>query len=235
MQVVVSWGGAAFRERVVARVHLGDRQGGRLLCASRCLCDSTHSRPQETAAGRNLITVFSTVNNPGENFSGKGAVGTGTTAAPGAVDDAPQTATTTRTVPAAKQSCCKKRHVLCGLFATRARRALDARDLRRVACTPPPTPRTPRPGIENRLSAITPDGALQQPDYADLRKKKPATLGQPVSVRGGVTASAAPTRGVSDRLPRAVRRTHPGRASRSPGPVHRPRPRTANRRRRRPR
>lgn len=108
MQVVLSGSGAGFRGRVVARVHLGDRQGGRLLCASRCLGDSTHSRPQETAAGRNLITVFSTVNNPREIFFREGAAATGARPPFRTADDAPRTVPAKRAVVAPEQSCCKK-------------------------------------------------------------------------------------------------------------------------------
>src|SRR5690606_4504365 len=108
MQVVLSGSGAGFRERVVARVHLGDRQGGRLLCASRCLGDSTHSRPQETAAGRNLITVFSTVNNPREIFFREGAAAAGTRAPFRTTDDTPRTASAKRAAVARRQSCCRK-------------------------------------------------------------------------------------------------------------------------------
>src|SRR5690606_13733453 len=108
MQVVLSGSGAGFRGRVVARVHLGDRQGGRLLCASRCLGDSTHSRPQETAAGRNLITVFSTVNNPREIFFREGGAATGTRPSFRATDDAPWTVPPKRVAVARGQSCCGK-------------------------------------------------------------------------------------------------------------------------------
>src|SRR5690606_7260109 len=83
-------------------------QGGRLLCASRCLGDSTHSRPQETAAGRNLITVFSTVNNPREIFFRVGAATEPARLPCRSGDDAPRTAPAQRAAVAPRQSCCKK-------------------------------------------------------------------------------------------------------------------------------
>jgi hypothetical protein len=52
-----------------ARVHLQDCQGGGLRCGARCPGCSTHSLPQVTSAGRNLITVFSAVNTLSQLFS----------------------------------------------------------------------------------------------------------------------------------------------------------------------
>lgn len=61
-----------FRGGDAARVHLGDRQGGGLCCVACCQRCCTHSLPQVASAGRNLITVFSAVNNPREIFSPAG-------------------------------------------------------------------------------------------------------------------------------------------------------------------
>jgi hypothetical protein len=46
-----------------ARIHLVDDWGGVPGCIAHCRDGSAHSFPQVTSAGRNLITVFSTVNN----------------------------------------------------------------------------------------------------------------------------------------------------------------------------
>ena len=73
VQVGVSERIAAFRGGDDARVHLQDCQGGGLRCAARCLGCSTHSLPQVMSAGRNLITVFSSVNTLVELFSGPSA------------------------------------------------------------------------------------------------------------------------------------------------------------------
>ena len=69
MQVRVSGATFGFRGGDAARVHLGDRQGGSPCCVARCQRCCTHSLPQVASAGRNLITVFSAVNNPREIFS----------------------------------------------------------------------------------------------------------------------------------------------------------------------
>ncbi len=52
-----------FRRGHGACVHRDDRPGGGPCRAARCRDDSAHSIPQATSAGRNLITVFSAVNN----------------------------------------------------------------------------------------------------------------------------------------------------------------------------
>src|SRR5690606_34486701 len=49
---------------------------------SRCLEASTHSSLQVASAGRNLITVFSAVNNPGEKKSSPGRRGTAAASPP---------------------------------------------------------------------------------------------------------------------------------------------------------
>lgn len=69
VQVGVSGRVATFHGGDVARVHLQECQGGGLRCAARCLSCSTHSLPQVTSAGRNLITVFSSVNTLAKLFS----------------------------------------------------------------------------------------------------------------------------------------------------------------------
>jgi hypothetical protein len=63
------WTLRGFFEGDDARVHRCDRPGGRLDCVARCRVDSAHSFLQATSAARNLITVFLTVNNPGQVFS----------------------------------------------------------------------------------------------------------------------------------------------------------------------
>ena len=52
-----------------ARVHRVDCSGGVPGCAARCRDDLAHSLPQVMSALRNLITVFSTVNNISQIFS----------------------------------------------------------------------------------------------------------------------------------------------------------------------
>jgi len=69
VQVSVPGLSKAFRRGDVARVHLQEFQGGGLRCAARCPGFSTHSLPQVTSAGRNLITVFSSVNTLRQLFS----------------------------------------------------------------------------------------------------------------------------------------------------------------------
>ncbi len=52
-------------------VHRFDCPGGGPICAACCRAGFSHSRLQETSAGRNLITLFATVNNPGDFFPGR--------------------------------------------------------------------------------------------------------------------------------------------------------------------
>lgn len=59
-----------FREGNESCVHRFDCPGGGSFFAARCRVRCTHSLPQETSAGRNLITLFRTVNNSGNFFSG---------------------------------------------------------------------------------------------------------------------------------------------------------------------
>lgn len=47
-------------------VHRFDCPGGGPICAACCRAGFSHSRLQETSAGRNLITLFRTVNNPAD-------------------------------------------------------------------------------------------------------------------------------------------------------------------------
>lgn len=51
-----------------AAFHRFDRAGGEAFGAACCRVRLTHSRSQETSAGRNLITVFFTVNNLQQKF-----------------------------------------------------------------------------------------------------------------------------------------------------------------------
>lgn len=51
-------------------VHRFDCPGGGPICAACCRAGFSHSRLQETSAGRNLITLFMTVNNPADFFLG---------------------------------------------------------------------------------------------------------------------------------------------------------------------
>jgi hypothetical protein len=57
-----------FRRGQSANVHRLDVAGGGPFFTARCRDRSTHSIPQETSAGRNLITVFRHVNNPAQIF-----------------------------------------------------------------------------------------------------------------------------------------------------------------------
>lgn len=57
-------GGLRFREGDDARVHRYDCVGGGRQCGSCCRDGSAHSCPQAWLLGRNVDTVFSTVNNP---------------------------------------------------------------------------------------------------------------------------------------------------------------------------
>lgn len=59
-----------FREGNESCVHRFDCPGGGSFFAARCRVRCTHSLPQETSAGRNLITLFRTVNNSGKFFFG---------------------------------------------------------------------------------------------------------------------------------------------------------------------
>ena len=60
---------ARFREGNESCVHRFDCPGGGSFCAACCCVGCTHSLPQETSAGRNLITLFRAVNNSAEFFS----------------------------------------------------------------------------------------------------------------------------------------------------------------------
>lgn len=57
-----------FRGRKRLLLHHQCNRGGRPGCASRLNVDPAHSLPQQRSAGRNLITVFFTVNYPRANF-----------------------------------------------------------------------------------------------------------------------------------------------------------------------
>lgn len=59
-----------FRKGQYANVHRLIVAGGGPFLTVRCRDRSTHSIPQESSAGRNLITVFCDVNNPVHFFSG---------------------------------------------------------------------------------------------------------------------------------------------------------------------
>ena len=61
----VSGGLSRFRGGDDSRVHRCDCLGGTRRCGSCCRDGSAHSLPQSRLLGRNVITVFSTVNNPG--------------------------------------------------------------------------------------------------------------------------------------------------------------------------
>lgn len=62
----------AFREGCGAGVHLFDAAGGGACAAAGYRVVFDHSLLQETSAGRNLITVFSSVNNFARSFSRRG-------------------------------------------------------------------------------------------------------------------------------------------------------------------
>ncbi|MBP6797537.1 MAG: hypothetical protein KA124_05530 [Luteimonas sp.] len=55
-------------------IHLEEVRGGCLFYAARFCFVSTHSHLRQRLLGRNLITVFSTVNTPGEIFFRTAAV-----------------------------------------------------------------------------------------------------------------------------------------------------------------
>lgn len=67
----VSCRNGVFRGRKRILLHHQCNRGGRPGCASRLNVDPAHSLPQERSAGRNLITVFFTVNYPHANFFAK--------------------------------------------------------------------------------------------------------------------------------------------------------------------
>jgi hypothetical protein len=58
-----------FRKGQDTNVHRFIVAGGGPFLTVRCRDRSTHSIPQESSAGRNLITVFRHVNNPSQFFS----------------------------------------------------------------------------------------------------------------------------------------------------------------------
>ena len=60
---------AAFRGGKQSRIHPGRLLGGCPVLACHLDVDSAHSLRQATSAGRNLITVFFTVNTPAQNIS----------------------------------------------------------------------------------------------------------------------------------------------------------------------
>ncbi|GEM_PF-5673103 len=63
--------GGVFRGRKRLLLHHLRNRGGRPGCASHLNVDPAHSLPQQRSAGRNLITVFFTVNYPRATFYGK--------------------------------------------------------------------------------------------------------------------------------------------------------------------
>lgn len=66
------WKGSGFRSGDGAVIHLEEVRGGCLFYAARFRFVLTHSHLRQRLLGRNLITLFSTVNTPGEFFSGDG-------------------------------------------------------------------------------------------------------------------------------------------------------------------
>ena len=64
--------GGAFRRGSEAVAHLADAAGGGACVVAGSRVVSAHSLPQGTSAGRNLITVFSSVNNFARSFSRRG-------------------------------------------------------------------------------------------------------------------------------------------------------------------
>ncbi len=86
---VSGWEGSGFRSGDGAVIHLEEVRGGCLFYAARFRFVLTHSHLRQRLLGRNLITLFSTVNTPGENFSRRRRRGTPRMPPPGArVDEA---------------------------------------------------------------------------------------------------------------------------------------------------
>ncbi len=120
-----------FRKGQDANVHRFIVAGGGPFLTLRCRDRSTHSIPQESSAGRNLITLFCDVNNPAQLFSGRGnrpVIGAGR-------DDGPLRADVTtrrqRRQPRAFRKALKKRHLHNASGACAARRHLSSLRARR--------------------------------------------------------------------------------------------------------
>lgn len=194
-------------------------QGGRRCCTARCPGRSTHSLPQVTSAGAETNHGFFACQQPRrKNFRG----GTARARRGGDVAAAPAAsrgrAEARRRAFAAASAQCgnalfyafrfERRRVARGACGMRARRARRRAQRRRD---------TPFDGRRD-VRAVPPDGASQQPDCADLRKKRNRPSGrfpvEPTRGRLPKRAERGSALQVSDRLPRAARRTRPGRASR---------------------
>lgn len=171
MQVGVLGVTIAFSGGDGARVHLRDCPGGGLCRAARCRGCPTHSRPQVTSAGRNLITVFSAVNNLSQKNS---RARPPRSPPPGARHARCARVAHRRNAPATSRRIrrrTKKLRVLCGLrrptAPTRPRsRTCDA------ACVRPRRARRRASGAAaTERHHDSADGASQQPDCAKVRKK----------------------------------------------------------------
>lgn len=194
-------------------------QGGRLCCTARCAGRSTHSRPQVTSAGAETNHGFFACQQPRRKFfrggrapAGRGGGGATVGTAARSNVEAERCAAATNRTP------CGNTLFYAFHFARRRigrqARAARARSARRCARTRRDTPG----GGRRHVRAVAPDGASQQPDCADLRKKRnrpkrPVPV-EPTHGRLPNSSGARLRSTVSDRLPRAARRTRRGRASR---------------------
>jgi len=205
-----------FREGNGSCIHRDMRPGGGAFCASRCRVVLTHSLPQVHCLARNLITVFSCVNNPLRLFSwprgARGAVGD---ACDGHARGVARRCDASRRVQrrerkhldlsAMRNSACDRRRRVQRIARTArhpARRGIDA------------------PGERSTIGRKkVVDGASHHPNCAKVRRLRTDRRNEigPREAARSMPRHARRTRRVdrvSGLLPRAVRRSRPGRASR---------------------
>ncbi len=137
------WKGSGFRSGDGAVIHLEEVRGGCLFYAARFRFVLTHSHLRQRLLGRNLITLFSTVNTPGEIFFRRRRRRSPRTPPPDERADAAASADARRRRTALRTKAHKTSGFLRTRFATRSpreRRAWPARRRERL--------RRSRPGDE---------------------------------------------------------------------------------------
>lgn len=171
MQVGVLGVTIAFSGGDGARVHLRDCPGGGLCRAARCRGCPTHSRPQVTSAGRNLITVFSAVNNLSQKNS---RARPPRSPPPGARHARCARVARRRNAPKTSRRIrrrTKKLRVLCGLRRSTAPTRPRSRTCGAACVRPRRARRRASGAAATERHHGSADGASQQPDCAKVRKK----------------------------------------------------------------
>ena len=216
-----------FREGDDARVHRCDCAGGGRQCGSCCRDGSAHSCPQAWLLGRNVDTVFSTVNNPVGCPAGFGR-GQASGISRRRRATAPQRATNSRGHDACNRpgtstgAASSRWHIFVhgDLFTTRFDR---------------PHPPTAATAGDRAIRGGRPGLRRTAPHKPNCAKSARGSGHEKTRAgRRGFDGLGRERRRVSRRS-RSVPRSRRARAVPSTGPVPRARPRRSSRRRRRPR